>query len=223
MSYTEVIKNLDADSQPDMAQKRGLIVCNIGAGKGKTTASMGVAVRASGAGMDVFILQFVKAAPRSTEGSPLQDGNPLDRRDEGEWPVSNEIKFFQEVDSRFRGNDKWGRLGKIDTEICGAGFVGILGDQKEKDQHIRQALKGLERAHQILVSGKYHVVIFDELLSAVELNLLTEDDVVDLLKKKPEQLHVVITGHNKYQKVLKLCDTVTEMKMLKHAYYEGVL
>lgn len=175
-----------------------------------------MAVRASGAGMNVFILQFVKAKPRAIEGSPLQEGNPLDLREEGEWPMSNEIKFFDEVSIP-------GGMGQIDTEICGVGFVGILGDRKEKDHHIREALRGLERAHQILVSGKYHVVIFDELLSAVELNLLTEDDVVDLIKKKPLQLHLIITGHNKYPKILKLCDTVTEMKMLKHAYYEGVL
>ncbi len=191
--------------QPPIA-KKGLVICYIGAGKGKTSAAMGLATRASGAGLNVYILQFVKAA-EPKEG---------DKRQSGEWPLSNEIIFFNEVSIP-------NKLGNIETEQVGAGFVGILGDRKEKDQHIREALRGLERAKKIVVSGGYGLVILDEIISAVELELLTEQDVVDIIKAKPEDLHLAITGHNKFKEIIKYSDLVTEMKMLKHPYYKGIL
>lgn len=198
----------------EVQKNKGLVVCNIGMGKGKTTAAMGIAARASGAGLNVFILQFVKAKPPlNVEDAPLQDE---DRKDIGEWPVSNEIKFFNAITIPQN-------FGTIETEICGLGFVGILGDQKDKDAHVDAAKQGLLRAQEILQSKKYDVVIFDEILSAIEVSLISEDDVVAVLTQKPDETHVVITGHNRFPKVLALCDTVTEMKMIKHGYYEGIL
>ncbi len=186
--------------------RKGLTVCYIGDGKGKTSAAMGVAARAAGAGMNVFILQFVKAA-RPKDGERLQSG---------EWPVSNEINFFENVSYR-------GGLGTIETEQAGKGFVGILGDRKEKEEHVREALRGLELARQKILSGKYQLVVFDEIISALELQLLEEADILDLIKNKPEMMHMVLTGHTKFPKIVKACDLVTEMKMIKHPYYEGVM
>ncbi len=184
--------------------KKGLVICNIGDGKGKTTAAMGTAVRASGAGLNVYILQFVKAKKKSES-----------ERQPGEWPVSNEVNFFENVKI---GSD----LGKIVCEQVGEGFVGILGDKKERDIHIREALQGLELAQKVISSNEYQLVILDEIMSALDLELLTEDDIINLIKNKPADLHLMLTGHKKYPKIFKLCDTVTEMKMLKHQYYEGV-
>ncbi len=188
-----------SDPNKPIVPRKGLVICYIGAGKGKTSAAMGLAARASGAGMSVFILQFVKAR-RPSDGEKLQPG---------EWPISNEIIFFEKAG--------------INTDQVGLGFVGILGDQKERAQHEREALKGLELARQIVSSGKYQVVILDEIISALELNLIKESDILDLIASKPEMLHLVITGHNKYPKIIKACDLVTEMKMVKHPYYKGIL
>lgn len=184
---------------------KGLVICYVGAGKGKTTAAMGMAVRAAGDGKNVYILQFVKAKAKSA-----------DKIKDGEWPVSSEINFFDNVSSR-------GDLGKIENEQVGLGFVGILGDKKEKETHMRQALKGVERAREIITSGDYELVILDEIISALEVGLLEERDIIDLIKLKPELTHLVITGHNKYPAILKLCDLVTEMKMIQHPYYKGIL
>lgn len=196
--------------QPDpnkpMIARKGLVISYIGDGKGKTSAAMGLAARAAGAGMNVFILQFVKAS-RPKDGDKLESG---------EWPLSNEIVFFENV--------SYNRpIGLIETDQVGVGFVGILGDKKEKDQHIREALKGLERARQIITSDKYQVVILDELLSALELDLITEQDVLEIIHLKPEMMHLVITGHNRFPKIIKECDLVTEMKMVKHPYYKNIL
>lgn len=186
-------------------EKRGLVLCYIGDGKGKTTAAMGVAVRASGAGMNVYILQFVKAKAKSK-----------DQIKEGEWPVSHEINFFNNISIP-------GNLGSIHNEQLGVGFVGILGDHKEKAVHVKAALDGLNHAKEIIHSGKYQMVVLDEIISAVEVKVLTEDDVAEVLKNKPKDVHLVITGHNEYPKILKYCDLVTKMKMVKHPYYKGIL
>ena len=167
---------------------------------------MGLAVRASGAGLHVFILQFVKAKQPEAGG----------QRQSGEWPLSSEIDFFRQAHVS-------GKLGNIVTEQVGAGFVGILGDRKERDQHVREALRGLELARQILLSSTYGLVILDEIISALELKLIEERDILELLSLKPALTHVAITGHNKYPNIIKRCDLVTEMKMVKHPYYKGVL
>lgn len=186
-------------------EPKGLVICYIGAGKGKTTAAMGIAIRAAGAGMNVFILQFVKAAAQSAE-----------QKKEGEWPVSCEIDFLNSLSTR-------GNIGKIENEQVGMGFVGILGDKKKKEAHIRQALLGLGRSREIISSGEYQLVILDEIISALEVGLLQERDILDILSIKPPDIHLVLTGHNKYPKILKQCDLVTEMKMIKHPYYKGIL
>lgn len=189
-------------------EPKGLVIAYIGAGKGKTTAAMGMAVRAAGAGMNVYILQFVKAmaAGEDKEG----------KREEGEWPLSSEIDFFNSV--KYPSG-----IGRIENEQVGLGFVGILGDTKQRDTHIRQALKGLERARAVVTSGAYQLVILDEIISALELKLIEERDILDLISIRPPRQHLVLTGHNKYPAILKACDLVTEMKLVKHPYYKGLL
>src|SRR3989344_6156392 len=118
-------------------EPKGLVICYLGAGKGKTTAAIGMAIRAAGAGMNVYILQFVKAAGASAEDIK-----------EGEWPVSSEIDFLNNISYP-------SKVGSIENEQMGLGIVGILGDKKEREAHIRQALKGLECAREIIVSGEY--------------------------------------------------------------------
>src|SRR3989344_6711676 len=176
-------------------EPRGLVICYLGAGKGKTTAAMGMAIRAAGAGMNVYILQFVKAAGKSSED--IKDG---------EWPVSSEIDFLNAISYP-------SKVGKIENEQVGLGFVGILGDKKERETHIKQAIRGLERAREIITSGEYQVIILDEIISALESKLIEERDILDIIAIKNPLQHLVLTGHNKYPNILKECDLVTEMKM----------
>ena len=185
--------------------QKGLVICNFGDGKGKTTAAIGTAVRAIGAGLNVFILQFVKAK----KPKPGEDLQP------GEWPVSSEIELLSKA--IFPPGS-----GAIVCEQVGAGFVGILGDRKEKQIHQDEAQKGRELAKQAILSNSYDLVILDEILSAVDLGLLTIQEVVDLVKLKPSNLHLFLTGHEHHQEIIDLSDTITDMRMVKHAYYEGV-
>ncbi|MEK7075566.1 MAG: cob(I)yrinic acid a,c-diamide adenosyltransferase, partial [Patescibacteria group bacterium] len=151
---------------------KGLNIYYFGKGKGKTTAVMGLAVRAAGASLDVCILQFVKAK-QPKKGDRLQSG---------EWPVSNEFLYFNA--------NKTNKVGKIESKQVGAGFVGILGDKKQRAIHIKVAKQGLKEAEKIFESKKYQLVILDELISALELKLVTEKEVLNLISKKPKELHL---------------------------------
>ena len=174
----------------------GLVIIYIGDGKGKTTAAVGLTVRAAGAGKKVLFCQFVKAA---------------EAKQSGEWPLSSEIDVLKKVPG-------------ISVKILGKGFVGILGDTKDKEEHVRAAREGLEWLKQSLGSGEFDVVVADELITAIEVGLLTEDEVLEAITLgKSTAKAFALTGHNKYNKLLESADTVTEMKMVKHPYYEGRL
>ena len=165
----------------------GLTIIYIGDGKGKTSAAVGLAVRAAGTGFRVLFLQFVK----------------------GDWP-SGEREILAS-------------LNKVEVKLMGRGFVGILGDRKPIDEHVRAAQNALKESEKALKSKKYDLVILDEAISAIESKLIATDDLYNLIKKKPKAVHLCLTGHKRIKKLIDAADLVTEMKMIKHPYYKGIL
>ena len=173
-----------------------MIIIYIGDGKGKTTAAVGLAVRAAGAGKKVLFTQFVKAATA---------------KESGEWPLSFEIAVLKKTKN-------------ITVKVLGRGFVGILGDRKAKSVHAAAAKTGLNWLTREIKSGKYDVVIADELISAIEAKLLPVSQILKLVKLgKPKLDALALTGHDRYAPLIKAADLVTEMKMVKHPYYKGIL
>ena len=173
-----------------------MIIIYIGDGKGKTTAAVGLAVRAAGAGERVLFCQFMKAA---------------EAKESGEWPLSNEIRVLQAIPN-------------IAVKVLGRGFVGILGDQKQKEEHIKAAKEGLDWLRQEIEAENHDVIVADELISCIESDLLTEAEVLEVAKLASVKAEAfAMTGHNKYNELLEAADLVTEMKMLKHPYYKGVM
>lgn len=116
-------------------------------------------------------------------------------------------------------------LAKLGVEIrlMGRGFVGILGDRKPIEEHIKAAQTATTQALEALKSGLYDLVILDEALSAVESKLLDEEDILKIMDAKPENVHLCMTGHKRFKKIIEKADLVTEMKMIKHPYYQGIL
>lgn len=166
---------------------KGLTIIYIGDGKGKTSAAVGLAVRAAGYGHKVLFLQFVKGSWKSGETEVLQN------------------------------------LPKVEVKIMGLGFVGILGDKRKLAEHRIAARKACNFASRALKSGKYFLVILDEAISAIEIDLITADDLLRLIKEKAESVHLCLTGHKRIKKLIAAADLVTEMKMIKHPYYKGIL
>ena len=159
-----------------------MIIIYIGDGKGKTTAAVGLAVRAAGSGKKVLFTQFVKAAAA---------------KESGEWPLSSEIGILKKTKN-------------ITVKVLGRGFVGILGDRKAKSVHAAAAKTGLNWLTREIKSGKYDVVIADELISAIEAKLLTVSQILKFVKVGKSKLDALVrTGYKKSPPLLKAADLVT--------------
>lgn len=87
---------------------------------------------------------------------------------------------------------------------------------------IEMAKKGLLLAKDAIASGDYDVVILDEINVAVDFKLIALQDVIDLIKSKPEDMDLILTGRYAHPEILSLADTVTEMKEIKHHYAAGI-
>lgn len=168
-------------------ERKGLILVHTGDGKGKTTAGLGLALRAWGSGLRVLILQFIK----------------------GGWKYG-ELEAIE----RLAGLD-----GRIAIQPLG---LGLMRQDEDKEKHIRAAREALKTAEAVLTSGAYDLVILDEINYAVKFGLIAVEDVMKLLDKKPEGMHVLLTGRDAPPELIGRADLVTEMRMIKHPYQQGI-
>lgn len=104
----------------------------------------------------------------------------------------------------------------------GKGFVGIIDDRLPREEHIKAAKEALAIAREKITSGDYRIVILDEINVAVRLNLIDIEDLLDLVRAKPEKLHLIITGRGADPKLIEAADLVTEMREIKHPYQKGI-
>ena len=169
-----------------MGQK-GLVIVYTGGGKGKTSAALGLVLRAVGYNHKVCMIQFVK----------------------GSW-------HYGELDSAKR------LAPEFEMITAGKGFVGILDDKSPCEEHVKAANDTLVISREKLMSGTFDVVILDEINYAIQLELLKLDDVIDLIKSKPAELDLVLTGNHAAKEVIELADLVTEMKEIKHPFKSGI-
>lgn len=104
----------------------------------------------------------------------------------------------------------------------GRGFVKVGGAETDPED-IRLVEEAWKEAEHAIMSGKWDLVILDEVNYAISYGMLDPAKVVETLRRKPEQVHVILTGRNAHPTIIELADTVTEMKQIKHAYEKGVL
>jgi len=167
--------------------QKGLVIVYTGGGKGKTSAALGLVLRAVGYNHKVCMIQFVK----------------------GSW-------HYGELDSAKR------LAPEFELVTAGKGFVGILDDKSPREEHVKAANDTLAISKEKIMSGKFNVVILDEINYAVQLELLKIDDVIDLIKSKPAELDLVLTGNHAAKEVIEIADLVTEMKEIKHPFKSGI-
>ena len=84
------------------------------------------------------------------------------------------------------------------------------------------ARKGLKEVSEVILSGKYDVIVLDEANIAVYYNLFTDEELINIIRQKPEQTEIIITGRYASDKLIEFADLVTEMKEIKHYYNQGV-
>ncbi len=104
----------------------------------------------------------------------------------------------------------------------GRGFVKVGGAETDPED-IRMVESAWAEASAAILSGKWDLVILDEINYAISYGMLDPAKVVETLKQRPPMVHVILTGRNAHPSILEIADTVTEMKQVKHAYEKGVM
>jgi cob(I)alamin adenosyltransferase len=104
----------------------------------------------------------------------------------------------------------------------GRGFIKVGGAETDPED-VRMVQEAWNEAREAILSGKWDLVILDEINYAIGYGLLDPAVVVETLKQKPAMVHVILTGRNAHPSIIETADTVTEMKQVKHAYEKGVM
>jgi cob(I)alamin adenosyltransferase len=107
----------------------------------------------------------------------------------------------------------------MEIHTLGKGFVKT---EKDIERHRKGAKQAWEFTKEILKSSKYRVVILDELTYLIKYKMIDEDEVVETLARKPEDLHIIVTGRKAPQSLIDAADLVTEMCDIKHPHKVGV-
>ncbi|MBC2888995.1 cob(I)yrinic acid a,c-diamide adenosyltransferase [Gordonibacter massiliensis (ex Traore et al. 2017)] len=161
----------------------GKVQVYTGNGKGKTTAAVGLAVRAAGAGLRVYFGQFMK---------------------------NNETGELAAL--RALGN-------RVVVEQYGTGGE-IAAPDPQADARATQA--GLKRAREALLGGRYDVVVLDEANVADALGYLDAGALLELVRERPRDVELVLTGRGAGGDIRAAADLVTEMREVKHYFRDGV-
>jgi cob(I)alamin adenosyltransferase len=171
-------------SERSSSARLGLIQIYTGDGKGKTTAALGLALRACGHELRTYIGQFLKGQSC------------------GEIYSAKKLAPYLTI-------EQYG----LDESICKAE---VTSEQRAAAQH------GLATARHALLSNKYDIVILDEIQVALNYNLLTEEEVIEIMECKPAQVELVMTGRGASQSLIDRADLVTEMRKVRHPLARGI-
>jgi cob(I)alamin adenosyltransferase len=167
-----------------MPLTKGTVQVYTGDGKGKTTAALGLALRACGHGFKVLMIQFMKGSTNY-----------------GEFMISDKLPGFKLVQS---------------------GLPTFVEKDNPSEEDLRLAREGMRLAAETIEDAGCDILILDEINVAVDYGLVSVKDVLDLLKKRPAAMEVILTGRYAPDEFLELADLVTEMKEIKHHYISGL-
>jgi cob(I)alamin adenosyltransferase len=104
------------------------------------------------------------------------------------------------------------------------GKMGFIRDKEHPDtEGMRNAKAGLVKARKAMLSGKYDIIVLDEINTAYFFHLITIEEMLEFMKAKPDGLELVFTGRYAPQEVIEAADLVTEMVEVKHYYKKGIL
>jgi cob(I)alamin adenosyltransferase len=104
----------------------------------------------------------------------------------------------------------------------GKGFVGIRGDTLPFGDHVAAAQEALALAREKMLSGRVDILILDEINVALHLRLLDLSDVLSLMREKPDPVHLILSGRNAHEEVIRLAHMVSEVRSIKHPYDLGI-
>ncbi len=113
---------------------------------------------------------------------------------------------------------------EIEVEVGGRGFtIERLRDPKvPMPDHQLAARTAFAMAVEAVGSGKYRMVVLDEILGSITAGLVSEDEVLELARNRPGDVHLVLTGRGASQAIVEAADLVTEMREVKHHFKAGI-
>lgn len=157
-----------------------------GYGKGKTTAAIGLGIRAVGTGMKVAMIQFLKGIQSSEE------------------ILLNAIPNFDLY--RFQKSDK---------------FYQFANEEIKESIYLDFDIS-IEKLNEIYNSKEYDMLILDEILDCIDVGFMKESDIIEIIQNKPSTMELILTGHKKYDSIIKKVDLATEMVCIKHYMDFGI-
>lgn len=184
---------------------KGYVQVYSGNGKGKTTAAIGLAIRALGAGKKVYFLQFMKTKSYSEHKIlPAVSPNLVIETLGKPFFVIKEGSMPQEE------LEKWRKQAVV------------FSPGNPPREYLELMQKGLELAKDAVSGSEYQLVVLDELVVALNFGLVTWAEVSSLIEQKAEGVELVLTGRGASPELIDKADLVTEMREVKHYYAKGV-
>lgn len=169
--------------------KHGYIQVYTGDGKGKTTASLGLAMRALGRCWKVLIIMFTKGGDDYGELNSFRNLSP---------EISKNLTIVQ------------------------AGLDRIVYSNNKTQDDAEEIKKGWELAKKAIKNDEYNLIILDEANIAIDLGFIDINDMLEVLKNKPEEMEIVLTGRNARQEIIDIAHLVSEIKPVKHYWDTGI-
>ena len=173
---------------PDWA-KHGYIQVYTGNGKGKTTASLGLAMRALGRCWRVLIIMFMKGGDDYGELNSFSNLSP---------EIARNLTIIQAGPDRIVYNN----------------------NKTEKDESVIK--EGWEIAKKAIRNDEYNLIILDEANIAIDMGFIDLAEMLEVLKNKPEEMEIVLTGRNARQEIIDISHLVSEIKPVKHYWDTGI-
>lgn len=170
--------------------KHGYIQVYTGNGKGKTTASLGLAMRALGRNWKVLIVMFTKGGDNY-----------------------GELNSFRSLAEKISEN----------LTIVQAGLDRIVYNSNKSNDDYKEIKKGWKMAKAAIENDSYNLIILDEANIALDLGLIDLNEMIAVLKNKPEDMEIVLTGRNAKPEIIEIAHLVSEINPIKHYWDTGVL
>lgn len=170
--------------------KHGYIQVYTGDGKGKTTASLGLAMRALGRCWKVLIIMFMKGGDDYGELNSFRNLSP---------EIARNLTIIQ------AGSDK----------------IVYQNNKTENDENIVK--EGWELAKKAIKNDEYNLIILDEANIAIDMGFIDLQEMLAVLKSKPEDMEIVLTGRNARQEIIDIAHLVSEIKPVKHYWDTGIV
>lgn len=170
-------------------EQHGYIQVYTGNGKGKTTASLGLVMRALGRNWKVLVVMFTKGGSNYGELTSFKNLSPQ---------ISENLTIVQ------------------------AGLDRIVYSDNKNAEDKGAILSGWQVAKNAIKNDEYQLIVLDEMNIVIDLKIIDVEDVLDVLKNKPTEMEIVLTGRNAHKKIIDIAHLVSEIKPIKHYWDTGV-